>query len=107
MARVKAAKWLPESKPALHESMPKDEAWHTLLPLQIVVHEQSKKKASLAREFGLLDGRKTIICKAAFAYYVRQSWRIDVGNEENGYYNFKLENCESLRQMECAKNLFR
>ncbi|MDK9365472.1 WYL domain-containing protein [Lelliottia wanjuensis] len=107
MTRVKSAQWLRNDKPMLHESMPKDEAWHTLLPLQISIHDKCKRETSLTREFGLVDGKKTIICKAAFAYFVRQNWKIDVGVDEKGYYNFKLDNSESLRQIQCAENLFR
>lgn len=107
MSRIRSAKNLPEIKPAQDEELAKDIGWHTLIPMQIAVHSTCKNGASLEREFGLTDGKKTIVCKAAFAYYVRQNWRIDVGNGKQSYFNFILENGESLRQIDCAQGLFK
>lgn len=106
MARIRSAKNLSDIKPAQNEELAKDEGWHTLIPMQIAVHSTCKNGASLEREFGLTDGKKTIVCKAAFAYFVRQNWRIDVGNGRQSYFNFSLENSESLRQIDCARGLF-
>ncbi|GEM_PF-3851261 len=55
----------------------------------------------------IVDGKKTLVCKAAFAYIVKKSWHIDVGDGGNSFYHFTLENSESLRQIKCADNLFK
>lgn len=107
MARIKSATHLSQDRPAFHESMPQDEAWHTLLPLQLAFHSKCQSKASLAKEFGFVDGKKTLVCKAAFAYIVKKSWYIDVGDGRDAFYNFTLENSESLRQIKCAESLFK
>lgn len=107
MVRVKSAKQLPDSKPKHLECMPQDDAWHTLLPLQLVIHNDCQKRALLEKEFGFVDGKKTLICKAAFAYIVKKSWHIDVGNGDESFYNFTLENSDSLRQIKCAEGLFK
>ncbi|WP_368907426.1 WYL domain-containing protein [Serratia marcescens] len=108
LARLKDAWWCPEEKPFLDEDFYHDSAWHTLLPLQLVVHEDRKEAGkSLEREFGLTDGRVTLTCQAALAYFVRRNWRIDVGNDEKGYFNFRLENSDGLRQVGSAAELFK
>jgi WYL domain len=107
MARIKSAIQLPQDKPSFHECMSQDEAWHTLLPLQLAIHSECQNKSSLAKEFGFVDGKKTLVCKAAFAYIVKKSWHIDVGDGGNSFYHFILENSESLRQIKCADNLFK
>ncbi|CAI1175216.1 WYL domain-containing protein [Serratia quinivorans] len=107
LARLKDVQWCPKLKPNPDEDFYHDKAWHTLLPLQLVIHEDRKEAAkSLEREFGLVDGKLTITCQAALAYFIRHNWRIDVGNGEKGYFNFRLENSEGLKQIEYAAGLF-
>lgn len=77
VTRIERPKILESEPVEPHETPDKDVSWNTEITLELVPHPRLIHKETIEKDYGMKEGVKKVVLRAAVAGYVLRRWNVD------------------------------